>query len=150
MGRDRCVFAFILFVASAGFGCGGTPTGPTGVSSTDALVRTLQDRGLEVVRMEEMPRSAFPFFSVPADRLIVEGDNVHVFEFRSSRSADADAALVSPDGTTIGTSHVDWIDSPSFYKRDQLIVLYVGRTTRVLAVLEEVLGAPFAGGALPK
>jgi hypothetical protein len=144
--RRGWISAFAFLVAGLGLGCGGrTPTGPTSLTSTGTLVRTLQEHTVTVARMEEMSRSSFPFFSVPADRLVVEGDNVYVFEFVNRGAAETDAARVSRDGTTIGTSHVDWIDSPWFYKRDRLIVLYVGRTPRVLAVLQEVLGAPFAG-----
>jgi hypothetical protein len=40
---------------------------------------------------------------------------------------------------------VDWIDEPRFYKRERLIVLYVGRAPDVIAALAAVLGDPFAG-----
>jgi hypothetical protein len=39
-----------------------------------------------------------------------------------------------------------WVARPYFHKAGRLIVLYVGDDDAVAAVLEEVLGPPFAGG----
>jgi hypothetical protein len=93
-----------------------------------------------------MPRSAFPFFSVESELLGVQGDDVHVFEYRSAAEAEHDSAAVSPTGTPIGQSQISWMDTPHFYRRDRLIVLYVGHTAEVLASLRAIMGAPFAAG----
>jgi hypothetical protein len=38
------------------------------------------------------------------------------------------------------------MDTPHFYKRARLIVLYVGHSADLLKLLEAVLGPPFAAG----
>jgi hypothetical protein len=50
--------------------------------------------------------------------------------------------MVSPDGSSIGTSMVTWVDQPNFWARDRLIVLYVGKDAGTIDLLSEVLGEP--------
>ncbi len=86
-----------------------------------------------------------PFFSVKGNAITVNGENVQVFEYADAATADTEAALVSPDGSSIGTTMVSWVAPPHFYKTSKLIVLYVGDNTAVINVLEDVLGSQFAG-----
>ena len=126
--------------------CGSNALEPDELASTDALVRALQQQGLSAKRAETMARSAFPFFSVAARRVVVNDVDIQVFEYSSASRADQDAARVSPTGTPIGQSQISWMDTPHFYKRDRLIVLYVGHSAEILGPLEATLGSPFAAG----
>lgn len=119
--------------------------GPTPAGSAAALIQALERRGATVRHEETMPASSFPFFSVRSQRLLVNGESVHVFEYPNSPDAAADRARVSPNGATVGNAHVDWIAPPQFYSKDRLIVLYVGRRDEVIGLLESILGPPFAG-----
>jgi hypothetical protein len=121
-------------------------TGPSNVASTELFVRQLEQRGLAVTILERTPASAFPFFSVTAQRVLVNGETVHVFEYPTVAAAQADAGRVAPAGSPIGTTQVTWIHPPRFYRSAQLIVLYVGTHDAVAGHLEAVLGKPFAGG----
>ena len=128
------------------WGCdGNSPTAPGALVSTDVLVRGLEDQGIRVVRIEEMARQSHPYFSVTATRLSVAGENVYSFQYASAQAADRDAAEIAPDGYRVGNAHVDWIGPPRFYKKDQLIVLYVGSNRAVIEPLDRLLGAPVAG-----
>lgn len=82
---------------------------------------------------------------MPAVRLLLNGDNVTVFPYARSSDADREAAGISSDGSSIGTSNIFWIGPPRFYKRDKLIVLYVGTNPTVIRPLEAVLGTRIAG-----
>lgn len=86
-----------------------------------------------------------PFFSVKGNAITVNGGDVQVFEYTDTAAADTEAALVSPDGSSIGTTMVSWVAAPHFYQTGKLIVLYVGDDTAVINVLETVLGSQFAG-----
>jgi len=86
-----------------------------------------------------------PFFPVSGRLIEVHGEDVQVFEFADAAAAKAQAAPISPTGTTIGTTKVQWIGPPHFYRKDRLLVLYVGDSERVLKALETVLGPQFAG-----
>lgn len=87
-----------------------------------------------------------PFFSVKGKLVSLYGEHVQVFEYPSSARAQAQAALVSPDGRTVGTAKPHWLGTPHFYRKERLLVLYLGDNEKVLKALEARLGAQFAGG----
>lgn len=121
------------------------PAAPTALVSAQALVELLEHVGAKVSIAEQMPRESFPFFAVNAQRLLVNGQSVHVFAYPDAAAAAADAARVAPSGTPIGSTLITWTDPPRFYARGQLIVLYVGRDEEVSKFLETLMGPPFAG-----
>ncbi len=86
-----------------------------------------------------------PFFSVTGISIQVNGGSVQVFEYSSAEDAEADASLVSLDGSSIGTSMPLWVDDPHFYYIERIIVLYVGNDPAIEELLESVLGTQFAG-----
>lgn len=125
--------------------CGaGQATGPSDVTSIGILAAQLERRGAMASVAEVLPRDAFPF-SVSAQRLLVNGEDVHVFEYRDAASVERDAARIAPSGTPIGTTQITWVAPPRFYRSPRLIVLYVGSSEEVVSVLGAVLGPPFAG-----
>ena len=85
-----------------------------------------------------------PFFTVSGQVLKVNGADVQVFEYADSNAAKAEAGLVSPDGSSIGTTMVTWVSAPHFYQTSKLIVLYVGEDRAITSLLEAVLGPAFA------
>jgi hypothetical protein len=86
-----------------------------------------------------------PFFPVNGRLIEVHNEDVQVFEFADAAVVKAQAARISPTGSTIGTTKVHWIGPPHFYRTDRLLVIYVGDSERVLRTLETVLGPQFAG-----
>jgi hypothetical protein len=108
----------------------------------DSLVKSLRAAKIPVEREEEVEQ---PFFSVKAKVILLYGDPVQIFEYPSSARADAEATLVSSNGRTVGTAKPLWIAPPHFYKKDKLLVLYLGRNEKVLQALEAQLGRQFAG-----
>lgn len=77
--------------------------------------------------------------------ITVDGAEVQVFEYADATAADTEAALVAPDGGSIGTTMVPWMDAPHFYKVGKVIVLHVGTDTAITDLLEKVVGPQFAG-----
>jgi len=114
------------------------------VKDYSSLVDDLRATGATVESAGELTQ---PFFSVNGQVITVNGSDVQVFEYADAAAAEAEAALVSPDGSSIGTSMVGWVASPHFYRVEKLIVLYIGGSEAVTAALESVLGQQFAGGA---
>jgi hypothetical protein len=139
-GSFQVLFAALLICSCQ------DPVAPTELNSTDSLIRLLARDGAKVTRAETMPTSAYPFFSTSAQRIVVNGADVQVFEYPNAARADSDAARVSPNGTPIGQAQISWMDTPSFYKRDRVIVLYVGHAVDISQRLESILGPPFARG----
>jgi hypothetical protein len=86
-----------------------------------------------------------PFFSARGKVISVYDDLVQVFEYRNAAMAEKDAAAVSADGRTVGKTKPHWIGPPHFFKKDRLIVLYLGDNQKLLKALQARLGPQFAG-----
>ena len=86
-----------------------------------------------------------PFFSPSGHFLRINGQDAQVFEYASEAAAQREAALVSPDGGTVGGSAMMWAAPPHFYRRGLLIVLYVGADPPTMSTLQSVMGPQFAG-----
>ena len=123
--------------------CSPTPASETACSSVAGLVASLQSAGADVEFAETIDQD---FFSVPAQRLVVNGEDVQVLNYSSTDAARQDAALISSDGFSIGTSMITWIATPHFYQCGQLIVLYLGDDPQALSLLDDQLGQQIAGG----
>ncbi|MCZ6681512.1 MAG: hypothetical protein O7E52_30215 [Candidatus Poribacteria bacterium] len=112
------------------------------LSDLTTFIEQLRAQRAEVSTGDEILQ---PFFSPTAQILTVDGDDVQVFEYATEKKAEDEALLVAPDGSSIGLHLVSWIGPPHFYKKDKLIILYVGSDTKVINTLEKVLGKQFAG-----
>ncbi len=140
--------AVFLLATSVMVGCSGGPSGPSDgsddgvVSDYASLVNALRAAGAAV-----NPAGAVlqPFFAPQGQVLSVGGEDVQVFEFASAEEADTVTQSISADGSSIGTSIVEWIAPPHFYKAGKLIVIYVGSDSGVISALQEAMGAQFAG-----
>lgn len=122
----------------------GTPLVSHGGPVTDyvSLIDQLRAAGATV---ESAGAVSQPFFSVKGQVIKVNGEDVQVFEYADAATAEAEAATVSPDGGSTGTSMITWVAAPHFYKTGKLIVLYVGNNQTTLVALETALGPQFAG-----
>ena len=107
-----------------------------------ALLDKLRGKGLKAESGDEI---AQPFFSVKGKTISANGESLQVFEYPSESEAEAQAKLVDPRGDSVGTTMVNWVDAPHFYRGGKLIVLYVGNNSEVMKALEDLLGPQFAG-----
>ncbi len=148
MGKKNWLLAISLALVLAIVGLAGCVSEEPPVSHggpvTDyvSLIDNLRQAGATVEPAGEVTQ---PFFTVTGNIITVNGGDVQVFEYADAAAAEAEAALVSPDGSSIGTSMPFWVGPPHFYKAGRLIVLYVGDSEAVTDVLESVLGQQFAG-----
>jgi hypothetical protein len=89
-------------------------------------------------------------FSVEGKAIRVNGERVRVYEFVNKEAAEAEAALVSPDGLSItregGMQHLDWPGTPRLYQRGRLIVVSMNGNAEARDWLEAFMGPQFAGG----
>ncbi|MFQ5945722.1 MAG: hypothetical protein ACE5NC_05650 [Anaerolineae bacterium] len=114
------------------------------VTDYASLIEALRARGATVEPSGDISQ---PFFSVGGQIIAVDGADVQVFEYEDAAAADAEAGLISPDGSSVGTTMITWVAPPHIYKKARLIVLYVGEEAGVTAALEEALGPQIAGAA---
>lgn len=149
-GSDDVILSALEQVLGEPFVIGQTMGLPSGdgeaeesVTDLAGLLEALQAAGAAAEPVETLSQ---PFFGPEAQIVEVNGEQLQVFEFANEGAAEEAAATVSPDGTSVGTTMVMWVDTPHFYKSGELIVIYVGGDAELLSMLEGILGAPFAGG----
>ncbi len=111
-------------------------------SDTITLLNALRVRGVQVELVGEVEQ---PFLSVIGQMVRVNGEDVQLFAYQSAAEMEAQAARISPDGGTVGTSKFHWIGTPHFFKQAKLLVLYVGENGDLLRILSATLGRQFAG-----
>lgn len=108
------------------------------------LIGKLRAQPAQVKSVNERVRQ--PFFLVSGRIIKVNKENIQVFEYSNAATAESQAKLVSPDGTTIGNSKPSWMATPHFFKSQKLIVIYIGDDKTILRILQGALGDQFAGG----
>jgi hypothetical protein len=107
-----------------------------------SLIAGLQSAGAAV----EIGDPVIQDFFTPEGNIIkVNGQDVQVFEYKNAEAMENEASQVAPDGGSVGTSMMMWMAPPHFYKAGRILVLYIGTDTTVLDLLDNVLGAQFAG-----
>jgi hypothetical protein len=144
--KQCVVLLFVLLFAYGVSGCssGATPS-PTGamvVEDLESLLAALQAAGASANVGDAVIQD---FFTPEGQIITVNGADIQVFEYESAEAMESEAAQVAPDGGSIGTSMVSWMDAPHFYKAGRIIVLYVGSDAAVLSLLENAIGPQFAG-----
>lgn len=117
-------------------------TQPGSISDVESLTEALLAAGATVEPGEGITQD---FFDVEGQLIKVNDAFVQVYEYGTAEAMGTDASQISEDGSTIGTSMVNWIESPHFYRIGRMIVLYVGEDQAVLDLLEGILGPQFAG-----
>jgi hypothetical protein len=118
---------------------------------TASVVDSLRVAGAAVT---ERPSSdGVSFLHGTPQHLLVNGQDVWIYEYPAPALAEVDASGISADGSTFHTgigpfgsaAVVDYVAPPHFYKTGRVIALYVGRDTGTLRLLRQVFGPPFAG-----
>jgi hypothetical protein len=148
--RSYILLVLLLMFALMMSGCGNNATSnppaeltePPAVEDTASLIAKLQASGATVEAGEPITQA---FFTPEGSIIRVNREDVQVFEYESAEAMENEASQVAPDGGSIGTSMVDWIDTPHFYKTGRIVALYVGSDETILDLLEKVLGPQFAG-----
>jgi len=113
-----------------------------GVEDQASLMEALRAAGAQVEAGDSVEQ---PFFTVMGQILKVDGADVQFFEYESAEAMEAEAALVSADGGSVGTSMMMWMATPHFFKSGRVLVLYVGDDAAVLDLLKGTLDNQFAG-----
>jgi len=136
----RKLLALVGMVALIALGACTPTSSPTDL---DSLIDSLEDAGAVVQPAGVISQ---PFLAVTGRVVKVDNTDVQVFEYPGTTAANADADMVSADGSSVGTTMISWVATPHFYKSGKLIVLYVGDNQEVISTLQGVLGLQFAGG----
>ncbi|MEX0761122.1 MAG: hypothetical protein WD208_10855 [Dehalococcoidia bacterium] len=120
------------------------------IEDYDALLELLEARDYAVERGDDVDT----MFDRRAKELIVNGEELMVYEFATQEDAREWASRIGRDGDTItfpegGQAIVDWIAPPHFYLRDTVAVQYVGEDDLLVSALQGAFGPQFAGADTP-
>ena len=126
--------------------CSQPVTVPSEIGTVDQLVNALRAQGRAVSVGSENSPARNDYFNVSSRDVHVNEALLKAFEYHTSDRADADAALIRPDGQPNPRVQVGWISAPHFYKQGRLIVLYVGCSGDVVETLSELMGPAIATG----
>ena len=111
------------------------------------FIQLLAENGFQYT--EENPDTEFSFLSVARKPVLIGDDIISVYEYESNAAMEADASCIDKSGFSVMLpdrgSNISWVSNPYFYKKDMIIVNYVGENERILAFLSESFGEPFAG-----
>ena len=119
------------------------PPASSGNQVIDDLMAALQAADHPVSLGEKVQQE---FFSVEGQKLIVNGEEVQVFVYPDEAARKSESDQISPDGSTIGTTMVTWVDQPNIWAQGSIIALYVGTDATAIELLTRVLGDPIATG----
>ena len=120
----------------------GVKTRARPVTDLASLLDSLRTAGTGGEVMGEVDQ---PFLTVKGTMIKVRGEDVQVYQYPNAKAVDSQAAIISRDGVTVGKTKIHWIGTPHFYKKEKLLVLYLGDAEAVLKTLETHLGRQFAG-----
>jgi hypothetical protein len=123
-----------------------TAVAPETPSVTDlsTLIARLRAAGASVGQPSSLAQSPF---TVQGNDLRVNGAEVQVFEYPADNAAQAEAAQLSPDGTTLAGKALNWPETPHVFQKGRLLIVYPGSDVNVLNPLEFVLGREITGAA---
>ncbi len=93
-------------------------------------------------------------FSIMGKSILAGGERVSVYEFINEDAAKTEVEFVSEDGLTITRVQGDelietdlsWLETPRFFQKDRVIVIYAGDDSKIKSALQALLGPQFAGG----
>ncbi len=75
----------------------------------------------------------------------INGNTIGIYEYKSSEDMEQEAKTIRADGSMIGNTIYDWKSKPHFYKRENIIVSYIGENKEILEIIEKFMGQQFAG-----
>jgi hypothetical protein len=153
--------AMVASLSGPAFGCVSAPVYSHGGPVRDhvSFVDNLRARGL---RAEPRDNMRFALLSIPGVVLAVSGSELReptdVISFAyddtdlgrdASRVALEDAGRIAQDGLSArlpsGTVTTSYPGTPHLFRKERVIVLYVGDDPAMLSILRDLLGPQFAG-----
>ena len=140
----RVIVVFLVSVMALLGSCAQSDNRTT--SNYDDFIQSLTENGFQY--SEEEPDTD-SFLSVARRPLWIGDDIISVYEYESNSAMEADAACIDKSGFSIDLpdrgAKISWVSNPYFFKKDKMIINYVGVNEQILVFLGESFGKPFAG-----
>ena len=144
-------------------GSGQTPSGNSGgttsmggshttshggpVADHGSFVDHLRGKGLMV---EPVGAVEQPFLHTKGETLRISGGEfaqpieMQSYDYPDAATAEADVAQIEPNGNPKATM-VEWRGTPHWFRKERVVVIYLGDDPAAIKLLTDALGAQFAG-----
>jgi hypothetical protein len=118
------------------------------LQSKDAFVKELENRGYSIEHTTKVAEDKWDF-DVPRQTVATDRAIFSIYEFSSEEDAIKAASYISPSGSSIRkpkqSIFISWSGLPHYYCGGKLIVLYVGRSPKILYDMRNIMGKQTAG-----
>ncbi|WP_202078735.1 hypothetical protein [Caldalkalibacillus salinus] len=111
-------------------------------SSTSVFISELEETNLEFTVIDNDEKSEF--FSIPPTVIDVDGEYILIYEYENKEEMEKEASSIHDNGN-IGSALIVYVSSPHFYKKENIIVQYVGENEEIMNGVEQIMGEQFAG-----
>ena len=144
---DKKLFYEHIAAAMQRLNAGKTDTGE--ILNCKNFLALLEANGF--VLEDELPEEN-NWFSVSGKIIVVGGGPLYVYEYESGTAMEKDSKYVDSSGSSINNTdegfgaQIDWVATPYWFKKDLIIVIYVGENEQMIDFLKETFGNVFAGG----
>jgi len=113
-----------------------------------ALLDLLAENGFQYVEMGEGSKLTSRL-SVASKSVDIDDYGIGIYEYESNQAMETDSTYIDSGGCMFSCpgreAKVEYGSSPHFFKKDKIIVFYVGENETILEFLNETLGDEFAG-----
>jgi len=113
-----------------------------------SFLRLLDENGFSYEEMSEETVDN-SFLSVSRKPISIGDELISIYEYNSNEAMEEDSQYIDKGGFSINcpgkSVQISWASLPHFFKKDLIIVNYVGEDKQILAFLKENLGDRFAG-----
>lgn len=90
------------------------------------------------------------FLSNTKKRMVIGKESLEIYLYNSNKEMEDDAKNINMNGFGYSDGNksiiIDWISYPHFYKKGNVIVLYVGENEKIISDLNDIMGEQFVGG----
>jgi hypothetical protein len=116
------------------------------VRFADKLYRSMNTKGKTFIITKGGNNN---IFRMESHDLHINNHIISIYEFKSREEVNEHVKKVSIDGKNIDDfGIVEWAGQPHFFRKDNLIILYVGNDGEILSALQKVAGDQFAGSPI--
>lgn len=89
------------------------------------------------------------FLSNTKKRMVIGKEALEIYLYYNNEDMEDDAKNINMNGFGYSDGNksmiIDWISYPHFYKKGNIIVLYVGENEKIISDLNDIMGEQFAG-----
>ncbi|MGO1470417.1 MAG: hypothetical protein ACTHW2_10390 [Tissierella sp.] len=147
------LFILLVFITISQYGCTKDDSyngykEPIEENQYKMLIKNLEDRDFNVEEKDGNNLEDHILRGKPK-WIKIKGDHIYIYLYEDNEKMEADISNLSEDGFTYSNNEkgitMDWIYPPHYFKKENMVVLYVGEDMEIINALEDILGSKFIG-----